>query len=194
MSLPLCLVSRLDDDACAGLPRPHAAHRSWQTGILHNRLGIRFLSARLIGRNSDFGGKKFSFTGDDGNVSRQRGFSIVEPRGGTWTDGDVAVMGMRLKPGCASDGQYRIVFSIAPALPEQEVRILCGGREVAVWQFNNGRIQKREVSVPESLIRFGEATLEFHMKKTLCPREKGLSKDARHLGLLFVSAELLENG
>ena len=154
-------------------------------------LGIRFISARLIDRESDFGGDRFTFTSIDENITKVGGFSIEGPNG-LWTDGDVAVLGMRLNPKCARNGEYRLSYSIAPIVTGQEVQVLCGNKELAVWKFNNRGVQPMEVVVPESLVSYGKLILEFRMKKVICPYEMGTGRDKRHLGVRFFSAELQE--
>lgn len=154
-------------------------------------LGICFISARLIDRESDFGGDRFTFTSIDENITKVGGFSIEGPKG-LWTDGDAAVLGMRLNPKCARNGEYRLSFSIAPIVTGQEVQVLCGNKELAVWKFNNRGVQLMEVVVPESLVSYGKLILEFRMKKVICPYEMGTGRDKRHLGVRFFSAELRE--
>ena len=123
-------------------------------------------------------------------ISLGDGFSGLEENG-VWTDGSTAKMDIRLGHGGRKGDFFALRFKCSSIVNGQEVSVACEGREIAVWRFDNTDLNVMDLKIPAELVHDGVAALEFRIKSTVCPCEKGWSDDKRHLGINFNHVQVL---
>lgn len=112
---------------------------------------------------------------------------------GTWTDGHVAAIGLRLATPIQTDwhGSFEVHPFVSDKHPMMDVTVVANGQPVTVWHLENGHDANiREVVIPRALAEKwgGNLCLAFHIRSPISPAELGMSGDTRQLGLKFASA------
>jgi hypothetical protein len=122
------------------------------------------------------------------------GFSWAESWG-MWTDGDAALLLLRIDPQHASTITLRFVVMafVHQSNPPLEVGVLINGARSEVWIFGHQHTEPhtRSVTVAADLLfDTGELWLHFTLRSPAAPSELGLTNDTRRLGLGFHSIEV----
>lgn len=112
---------------------------------------------------------------------------------GTWTDGHVAAMGLRLATPVRTDwlASFEIHPFVSDKHPKIDVTVVANGQPVAVWHFARGQdAAVREAVIPRALADKwgGDLCVVFNIRSPVAPAELGMSGDQRQLGLKFATA------
>ncbi|GEM_PF-2176794 len=122
------------------------------------------------------------------------GWSAPEPWG-TWSDGDAAMIVMKL----ASEPAQDLVLAldghafVTAKHPHQEIDLKVNGHPLGTIHYDFPSSDEiRTVPIPKAFIADRLVKLEFGFKDAISPKELGLSQDPRRLGLGLVSLVLQE--
>jgi hypothetical protein len=120
------------------------------------------------------------------------GFSHNEASG-TWTDNNIAVIGLRLEKPVQSDWHAR--FEVQPFVLENnqkiDVKVVVNGQAMTIWHFEYGQnFSDREVVIPRSVAdKFdGNLVIAFNIMHA-SSSDLSIGSDPRPLGLKFASAK-----
>ena len=119
------------------------------------------------------------------------GWSLPEPWG-VWSNGSRAKLRIHLRE--PSQGPARLaadaIAFIPPGRMHQRVVLRVGEDQVAEWRL--GAAPARfEFTIPAEAIMEGGAVLTLQLPDAVSPREVGLSRDARRLGIGLIGVTLL---
>ena len=140
-------------------------------------------------------GTKIAFTQSGRATPYQvSGWSTPEPQF-TWTEGDTAVLALRVRP---TDSVVALRMRVAgflhgSELPVQPVEVLVNDRKIADWQV--GAVAEHTAMVPQELVKAGGVlTFTFRMPKAISPKAAGIGEDPRVLGMCVYEFELRSIG
>lgn len=140
-------------------------------------------------------GTKIAFAQSGAATSYQvSGWSKPEPQF-TWTEGDTAVLAIRVP---ASDAPVVLRargagFLNPPELPAQPIEVLVNDKKVADWQV--GDVSEYTAMIPQEMVKTGGVlTITFKMPKAIAPKAAGVSEDPRVLGFCVHEIELRKVG
>lgn len=140
-------------------------------------------------------GKSVSFAGSGQGAKYQvSGWSSAEPQF-TWTEGDTAVMAVRVPPTDTAVALKMMAagFTNPPELTAQPVEVFVNDKKIADWEVSRPAEQTAMIP-PEMVKEGGLLTFTFKMPKATSPKSAGVSEDARVLGLSVYSFELRKVG
>ena len=123
----------------------------------------------------------FSKKGNGKNYTLS-GFSRNE-KWGTWTDGDVAIMNMRVKKGENKDLFLKATLRpyLGKRLKEQVVTVFANNQEIAKWHI--AQKDTYQAKIPATVMLTDNIELKFKISNPLSPASEGLSSDRRELGI-----------
>ncbi len=132
----------------------------------------------------------FSLNGNSSFYTAE-GWGFEEARG-RWTEGRRATLHIRFaKP---PKRPLRLNALLAPLLhetyPEQEVRVLVGGNEVARWNLKSPDATLACAEIPADKLHDRQCEIAFEMRHALRPADLGMGSDHRELGAWFRSLDL----
>jgi hypothetical protein len=140
-------------------------------------------------------GTKISFAQSGAATSYQvSGWSKPEPQF-TWTEGDTAVLAIRVP---ASDAPVVLRargagFLNPPELTIQPIEVLVNEKKVAEWQV--GDASEYTAMIPPEMVKSGGVlTITFKMPKAISPKAAGQTEDPRVLGFSVHEIELRKVG
>jgi hypothetical protein len=178
-----------------------ALGRSWYLHTRDPNVRTRFASDRILdcppaSQLPEIGDVLELSRGDAPEVMFIHGWSFAEPTG-RWTDGPFATIAWRRHPANAA---LSICIAAEPALhadqPTMEVEIFVRDTKVASqrYEYPNNMPQQLTFSIPESLRDpDGLVQLTLEIVNPLVPISRGISQDARALGLLIKRIEVRES-
>jgi len=134
------------------------------------------------------------------------GWSSPE-RGQTWTQGRTASLVLPVS-GAESDIKLDVMISpfIVPGkVNAQRVNVFVNGRKVDTWDIarqsriwgkkkRKGLFRARSSIIPKNLLNNTELKITFDLPDAISPKEAGVSKDMRVLGIAFNTIVLTETG
>jgi hypothetical protein len=102
---------------------------------------------------------------------------------GTWTDGKVARLTMRLSE--ATDRDLLLTFDAyaLSRIDHQAVTIYASGAQIGSIDVATGPDKEYRILVPRMAIDQGKLSLEFHIEAPVSPQDLGPSRDWRDLGV-----------
>ena len=140
-------------------------------------------------------GTKISFAQSGAATSYQvSGWSKPEPQF-TWTEGDTAVLAIRVP---ASDAPVVLRargagFLNPPELTTQPIEVMVNDKKIAEWQV--GDVSEYTAMIPQEMVKEGGVlTITFKMPKAIAPKTAGVSEDPRVLGFCVHEIELRKVG
>jgi hypothetical protein len=128
-----------------------------------------------------------------GLLCLRSGWSVAE-QCGTWSDGDVATMAMRVKGGSQQDLAMTIEsFALVNERhPLQEVEVDVNGHFVKTLKFTSSSRVSNVLTVSKAYCSQNDGMLntEFKIKDPTSPAELGISTDSRKLGMYLMSLKV----
>ena len=136
-------------------------------------------------------GERLSFLGQpetEWKPSSLTGFGNSDP-GGTWTDGPEASIRLDV-PRAERDLLLQAevgAFVVPGKLGEQRVRVYANGNLAGEWQIADKTPAARQLALKKEWIGGGKLVLRFEISHPASPKRLRVGRDARNLGLHFVS-------
>lgn len=120
------------------------------------------------------------------------GFSPPEPWG-VWTDADRAAIVFRLPEGWSGGGRLVVEAHgfVPPGRAPQRAFVTVNGRATVDWHLG-GSPTLHEVAIAADSTSSGLVTVVFSLPDAISPRDAGISRDSRRLGLGLISVMLRE--
>ncbi len=131
--------------------------------------------------------------GKTGNAERYKfwhGFSAPE-EGFTWTEGNVASMGLRVPP---PQKDLVLKLEMTPLIggntPYQEISLRINGRLLETWRVKN--VGEYTLDIPRELVAGEILEIVFHLPNAVSPKEIGINRDERLLAVAIKSLVIEE--
>jgi hypothetical protein len=132
----------------------------------------------------EYGHKMFFGLGGDAERFEAKGWSAMEPNF-TWTDGNVASLGIRLPRSNAPvilAAKLGAILS-PPRIPSQPVDVYVRDEKIAHWEVIDDKIYTAVIPPKFTAAWETPVFIDFHIPNAISPAELGGSGDQRKLGL-----------